>query len=57
MRVKIFTQKVAGEWGVGFSIEQQSFSLRTFSKTKKEAEWHKKMLRTAMNKLRKLEKK
>lgn len=53
MRVKVYTKKVAGEWGCGFSIEQQHFVVRTFSKTKKEAEWHKKMLRTAFNKLRK----
>lgn len=56
MRVKIKTKKVAGEWGCQFSIEQQTFTVRTFSETKKEAEWHKKMLRTAFNKLRKKEK-
>lgn len=55
MRVKIFTQKIAGEWGVKFTIGNQSFSVRTFSETKKEAEWHKKMLRIALNNIKKNE--
>lgn len=53
VKYKIQPEKVAGEWGVSFTIGNQTFQVRTFSETNKDALWHAKMLKIAFKNLTK----